>query len=161
VHKEATDHISLHSTMHRMPDRHGDRSHDPVQSLVAEYPDGDRKRTRPTSVSASSPLGESREGSGNGHVPVVFSAPSCCSYRLVRHKPQLSSARSSQRRGLRNSLVPNSFTYGRRTPCERSVLSHIRRSACPYRLDVFHPPSQVPIPQLTSTPESPVRLTLQ
>jgi hypothetical protein len=90
------------------------------------------------------------------------SAPSCCSYHVVRHILQLSSGRDATgRRVFGNSLVPNSFTYDRRTPHERSVLFHIRRSACPYHLDVFHPPSQVPILQLTSTAESPVRLTLQ
>ena len=77
-----------------------------VQSFLAEYPDGDRKRTRPTSVTAASPLGESGEGSGKSHVLVVFSAPSCCSYHVVRHEPQLSSARSHAASGFQRLLDP-------------------------------------------------------
>lgn len=41
-----------------------------VQSFLAEYPDGDRKRARPTSLTAAaSPFGKSCEGLGHSHVP--------------------------------------------------------------------------------------------
>ena len=63
-----------------------------VQSFLAEYPASDRKRIRPTSVTASSPLGKSCEDLGKSHVLFVFSAPFCCSYHVVRRESQLSSA---------------------------------------------------------------------
>lgn len=93
VHEVATDHISVQSIMHRMPDRHGDRNHGPDQSFVAEYPDGHRKRTRPTSASASSPLGKSREGSSKSHVLIVFSS---LLLQLPRRTPQTAAQLSSR-----------------------------------------------------------------
>ena len=71
-----------------------------VQSFLAEHPDGDRKRTRPMSVTAASPLGKSCEGSGKSHVPVVCSALPSCSYLSYAMKPQLSSARSHAASGF-------------------------------------------------------------
>ena len=74
--------------------------HDPVQSFLAEYPDGDRKRTRPTSPTsapASSPLGKSREGSNESHVFDAFSAPlaaATMSYAMNRSSAQVAMLRS-------------------------------------------------------------------